>query len=83
MTAWAFTTHACRNCMGTILQSGSAFTCAVCRAVAEGAPDSICGCGATVLGPTGPRPAGFRCAPNPRPSPANPSHVLIALAPTE
>ena len=79
--SWEFTAHACRSCFGTILRSGSAFTCSICRATAENSPFRICGCGANVFGPNGPRSAGLRCVENPRPTPACPSHVLIALAP--
>jgi hypothetical protein len=79
MMGWTFTQHCCRACMGTVMQSESQFICAICRATAEGAPNAICGCGATVRGPVGLRPAGLRCIRNPHPSRANPSHVLIAL----
>jgi len=83
MTAqsWIFTNHACRACLGTILQGGSSFICSICRATSEGSTAPICGCGATVFGPTAPRSAGFRCVPNPAPTPACPAYVLIELAP--
>jgi hypothetical protein len=80
MSGWMFTEHACRACMGTIMQAGASFCCAICRATSEGSPAAICGCGVTVLGPTGERSAGFRCVANPKPTPANPSHVLISTA---
>jgi tRNA(Arg) A34 adenosine deaminase TadA len=80
MTGWTFTVHACRLCLGTILQSGGSFICSVCRATAEGTPNGICGCGATVFGPAGQRGAGFRCVANPHPTPGCPSHVLISAA---
>lgn len=70
------TDHACRSCLGPILEQDGRFVCAVCDAEAQGAPDPICGCGLR------PRdmcaaPAGFRCAPNPLRSPANPARVII------
>jgi hypothetical protein len=79
--SWSFTQHACRACMGTILQSGSEFTCSMCRAMCKGVPHLICGCGAEIIGPVGRRPAGLRCVENPSPTPQNPSRVLIAVIP--
>ncbi len=80
VSGWTFTNHACRECLGTVMRSGDSFICAICRATAEGSPAGICGCGAMVMGLTGPRLAGLRCVPNPAPGPHCPSHVLIALA---
>jgi hypothetical protein len=80
MTAgWFFTEHACRACLGSVLQRGSDFICSICRAEAKRAPDGICGCGIAVKGPASRRRAGFRCVPNPAPGPSNPSHVLISF----
>lgn len=76
---WLFTEHACRACLGTIMQRGLAFICSICRAEATGAPDGICGCGLDVRGFGSRRRAGFRCVMNPEPTVANPSRVLIAF----
>jgi hypothetical protein len=74
---WLFTEHACRHCLGTILQRGTKFCCSICRQEAEGKPEGICGCGFEVDGTGTRRRAGFRCVPNPSPSAANPARVLI------
>jgi hypothetical protein len=79
---WIFTQHACRICMGTVMQSGASYICTVCRAEAAGSPTPICGCGAEIISPGGfAKNAGFRCVANPTPTPACPSRVVIAFDP--
>ncbi len=73
------TNHACRRCLGPILQSGQTFVCAICAASAIGSPTDICGCG---IAPRkiGKREGFFRCMTNPAPSPANPARIVIGFA---
>ena len=77
---FSLTDHACRVCLGRILERDGMFVCAICGAEAQGVPDAICGCGlrARDVRKTG----GFRCAPNPQPTPANPARVVIMFGDT-
>jgi hypothetical protein len=75
-SGWTLADHACRHCLGRIIERDRVFRCSVCGATAEGSPRPICGCGITVGGDHA-KPAGFRCGPNPKRSPVSPSEVLI------
>ena len=75
---WSLTEHACRACLGRILQRGSTFVCAICGDESTGSPAGICGCGIRIDGATG-RAAGFRCQSNPARSPASPAIIVIGF----
>lgn len=69
--------HACRRCLGPILQGESGFVCAVCDAVGARV-EEICGCGISA-GEGGRKNLGFRCIPNLERGPAFPAAVVIAF----
>ena len=73
---WTFTAHACRACLGRVIQRDSAFICSICGDEAHGSAAGICGCGIRIVSTTG-QPAGFRCQINPARSPANPAEIVI------
>jgi len=69
--------HACRKCLGPVLQGKDGFVCAVCDA-ADARVEDICGCGISA-GEGGRKNLGFRCIPNPERGPASPAAVVIAF----
>ena len=75
---WTFTAHACRNCLGRVMQRGSTFVCTICGEEAHGSHAALCGCGIRIDGATG-RPAGFRCQVNPARSAANPALIVVGF----
>ena len=80
--SWSFTEHACRECLGPILQCDNVFTCAVCRVEAKASPTPICGCGIRPRQEIG-RPQGhFRCMVNTAQTAANPARIVIGFAVT-
>lgn len=76
-TAYELTEHACRYCLGRVVRSGDLFRCASCKAQTMGAAAGICGCGTPV--PKWFKSARMTCAPNPTPSPASPSEIVIQV----
>ena len=66
-SGWSLSPHACRTCLGRILEMGDLFRCATCGAEAEGTPDPICGCGM----------ASHYCGPNPRRGVRSPAEIVI------
>ncbi|HTO99797.1 MAG TPA: hypothetical protein VMJ64_00360 [Anaerolineales bacterium] len=72
--------HACRKCLGPILQTEDGFVCAVCDA-AGARGEEICGCGISA-GEGGRKNLSFRCIPNPERGPASPAAVVIAFGAT-
>ena len=76
VTRWMLAAHACRTCLGRILDDGDGcFVCSGCGEASEFSPDDICGCGLP------PRRDGtrFRCTPNPDRA-AIPAAVVIGWA---
>jgi hypothetical protein len=82
----AWSSHACRQCGGTLLErrcedpaARATFECGTCSLTACGTPDAICGCG---ILPKPVRASGaprFRCAPNPDRNSASPALLVIAF----
>lgn len=80
MSGLAFTKHACRHCMGAILQDERGFICSICRRHVGGSVTGLCGCGITVEAPSGAeKRVGFRCVANPAPSSLNPAAIVIVF----
>lgn len=61
--AWVLTDHACRVCMGRLLESNGVHRCAECGATTEGPVEDACWCGVEV--PNHGKP--FECVRNPIP----------------
>ena len=76
-TVYGRSPHACRRCLGPILQSEGGYVCAVCDAAAEEV-EGICGCGIRIMGSTAKR-ALFQCIANPARGPASPAAVVITF----
>jgi hypothetical protein len=74
---WNFIPHACRACLGRLLERGGVIRCAECGAEACGGPEALCGCGITVEGAR--EPLGFRCELNQARGPASPSEIVIVF----
>jgi hypothetical protein len=74
---WHFIPHACRACLGRLLEREGVIRCAECGAEARGGPELLCGCGISVEGARA--PVGFRCEPNPSRGPANPAEIVIVF----
>lgn len=82
---YAVVDHACRHCMGRILELHGRFICSVCEAVCSLHPRGICGCG--MRPPKGvplPGPAHkhYRCGPNPRIGTANLAKIVVLYGET-
>lgn len=75
---WGLTGHACRRCLGRVMECDGAFMCADCEMAAKDKPDAICGCGLGIEGIT--RASGFRCGPNPTRSAESPGVIAILFA---
>lgn len=78
---WTIIDHACRVCLGRVLQHADNtrwFRCADCGIDGIDAPDSICACGAILQ--TG-KSAGLRCVENPDRGPVAPWEVIATERP--
>ena len=73
---WSLAPHVCRQCLGRVLEQDGAFLCSNCGLSCKEEPWGICGCGLRARSPIAKR-AGFRCVPNPTPSPATPAEIVI------
>lgn len=72
-SGWALAPHACRHCLGRIIERDGTFRCSGCGVEAQGKPHAICGCGLKAGG----RKQSFRCGTNPNRSPASPAEIVI------
>lgn len=71
---WLPVDHACRFCLGRIMESvdePGRFWCPCCGATARDKVIDICGCGAKAPGKK------YRCRRNKHRSPSNPSEIVI------
>jgi hypothetical protein len=77
---FALTGHACRFCLGRILERDGVFMCSVCETSATGNVAAICGCGmrsSTQLDlPKGLR-AAYQCSVNADRTIVNPARIVI------
>lgn len=80
---FALTGHACRRCLGRILQAGGVFQCSVCGLAGDGGPEAVCGCGIALAADARRPQRRFRCVPNPAPSEVCPAEVVISLVTDE
>lgn len=69
--------HACRQCLGRIVEAAGSFRCAICEATSSGTVEDLCSCGIRIAGTRA--LAGFRCIANPRRSAANPAAIIVAF----
>lgn len=75
---WSLVHHACRHCMGRLLQRQHAdgtteHRCCECGASVQGDHSGLCWCGVEV----GVHGKVFECVPNPQRTPAKPQEVLV------
>ena len=79
---WSIIDHACRHCMGRLLQRTDAhgqtiIRCAECGSTETGDHTALCWCGVTVLRQGYP----FKCYRNPRLSLEVPQEILVCERP--
>lgn len=74
--SWNLSPHICRRCLGRILEREGEYRCSGCGLSCGREPWDICGCGLRAKTPIAKR-SGFRCVPNPTPSPASPAEIVI------
>jgi hypothetical protein len=74
-----FTDHACRHCLGRVLERNGLYVCSVCEATCSLKPNGICGCGMksgngrALLG----REKHFHCGINPNRGPNEPARIVV------
>jgi len=73
---WTFTAHACRLCLGRVVQQGQVFRCADCGRTGN-QPMAVCGCGLIPEGHKKPIDGGYRCGPNPHVTAREPAEIII------
>lgn len=81
---WTLTSHACRHCLGRLLERAGVFMCADCEIEAHGKPDAICGCGMRIEAAQSRTRTKdvFRCGPNPLRSHNSPAKIVILFGDT-
>lgn len=64
---WTLTPHCCRHCgIGRVLERDGTLRCSLCGVEAKGRVAALCACGVP----------GYRCAPNPARTAANPYEII-------